>query len=172
MSYVFPLEDYLKCLRLAEDAREYGEVTQVIGLTIEANGPRANIGEICEVSASSGEGIPAEVVGFRDQRLILMPLGDIAGVGPGSLVQTRRYRLTVKVGHSLLGRILDGLGRPMDGQGSLDGAGQYPLYNRPPDPLERQRIQEPLSVGVRAIDGLLTCGKGQRIGIFSGSGSF
>jgi flagellum-specific ATP synthase len=166
----FPLKRYLRRVQLAEDVKEYGEVTQVIGLTIEANGPRANIGEICEVFATSGKGIPAEVVGFRDQRLILMPLGDISGVGPGSLVQAGRGRLVAEVGHNLLGRVLDGLGSPMDGKGSLKGIGHYPLYSQPPEPLERQRIKEPLSVGVRAIDGLLTCGKGQRIGIFSGSG--
>ena len=168
--YEFPLDKYLARIKGCEDVMEYGEVTQVIGLTIEANGPRANLGEICHIFAGSGQGVPAEVVGFRDQRLILMPLGDIAGVGPGSLVEASRQRLVVQVGHSLLGRILDGLGQPMDGQGPLDGAQQYPLYNRPPEPLERQRIREPLSVGVRAIDGLLTCGRGQRIGIFSGSG--
>lgn len=166
----FPLERYLERVQSVQDVKVYGEVTQVIGLTIEANGPRANIGEICEVFATAGKGIPAEVVGFRDQRLILMPLGDISGVGPGSLVQAGRRRLAAEVGHNLLGRVLDGLGSPMDGEGPLKGVGHYPLYNQPPEPLERQRIKEPLSVGVRAIDGLLTCGKGQRIGIFSGSG--
>jgi len=166
----FPLGQYLERVRLAKDVREYGEVTQIIGLTIEANGPRANIGEICRIFAGSRQGIPAEVVGFQDQRLILMPLGDIAGVGPGSMVQATGHQLKVEVGPSLLGRILDGLGKPMDGKGPLQGSTTYSLDNRPPEPLERQRIREPLSVGVRAIDGLLSCGKGQRIGIFSGSG--
>lgn len=170
MNSGFPLGQYLERVRLAQDVREYGEVTQIIGLTIEANGPRANIGEICRIFAGSRQGIPAEVVGFQDQRLILMPLGDIAGVGPGSMVQATGHQLKVEVGPSLLGRILDGLGKPMDGKGSLQGSTTYSLDNRPPEPLERQRIREPLSVGVRAIDGLLSCGKGQRIGIFSGSG--
>ncbi|NMB13223.1 MAG: flagellar protein export ATPase FliI [Firmicutes bacterium] len=170
MNSGFPLGQYLERVRLAKDVREYGEVTQIIGLTIEANGPRANIGEICRIFAGSRQGIPAEVVGFQDLRLILMPLGDIAGVGPGSMVQATGHQLKVEVGPSLLGRILDGLGKPMDGKGPLQGSTTYSLDNRPPEPLERQRIREPLSVGVRAIDGLLSCGKGQRIGIFSGSG--
>ncbi|NLK09135.1 MAG: FliI/YscN family ATPase, partial [Firmicutes bacterium] len=100
----------------------------------------------------------------------LMPLGHIAGIGPGSLVEASSQQLTVEVGENLLGRILDGLGRPMDGLGNLQGHRHYLLHGQPPRPLERQRINAPLSVGVRAIDGLLTCGKGQRIGIFSGSG--
>ena len=172
MASGFPLEKYLARVKTAEDVREYGEVTQVIGLTIEANGPRANIGEVCQIftEETRNRGIPAEVVGFRDRRLILMPLGELAGVGPGSLVQSGRGQLTVEVGESLLGRVLDGLGRPLDGTGPLNGEAHYPLQNTPPDPLERQRITEPLPVGVRAIDGLLTCGKGQRIGIFAGSG--
>lgn len=170
MNKSFPLEHYLERVRVAKDFTEYGEVTQIIGLTIEANGPRANIGEICQILTAFRQGIPAEVVGFQDQRLILMPLGDITGVGPGSLVQATGHHLQVEVGHSLLGRILDGLGKPMDGKGPLQGTTMYSLDNRPPEPLERQRIKESLSVGVRAIDGLLTCGKGQRIGIFSGSG--
>ncbi|NLA57309.1 MAG: flagellar protein export ATPase FliI [Firmicutes bacterium] len=172
MASGFPLDKYLARVKKAEDIREYGEVTQVIGLTIEANGPRANIGEICQIFTHEerDNGIPAEVVGFRDRRLILMPLGELAGVGPGSLVQAGRGQLTVEVGENLLGRVLDGLGRPFDGRGPLNGEAHYPLQNSPPDPLERQRIKEPLPVGVRAIDGLLTCGKGQRIGIFAGSG--
>ncbi|NLY30527.1 MAG: flagellar protein export ATPase FliI [Firmicutes bacterium] len=172
MATGFPLDKYLARIKTAEDIREYGEVTQVIGLTIEANGPRANIGEICRIFTEEAEdrGIPAEVVGFRDRRLILMPLGELAGVGPGSLVQSGKGQLTVEVGENLLGRVLDGLGRPFDGRGPLNGEDYYPLQNSPPDPLERQRIKAPLPVGVRAIDGLLTCGKGQRIGIFAGSG--
>ncbi len=170
MKYAFPLDKYLDELSRIPDVREYGEVTKVIGLTIEANGPRARLGEICRVFTDPAQSIPAEVVGFRDQRLILMPLGDMRGVGPGSLVQATRQLLTVEAGRSLLGRIVDGLGRPMDNKGSLNGDTSYPLHNQPPDPLERQRIRDSLSVGVRAIDGLLTCGKGQRIGIFSGSG--
>ena len=102
----FPLEEYLARVKTAEDIREYGEVTQVIGLTIEANGPRASIGDICRIftDEAGDKGIPAEVVGFRDRRLILMPLGELAGVGPGSLVEAGRGQLTVEVGDKLLGR--------------------------------------------------------------------
>ncbi|NMB26157.1 MAG: flagellar protein export ATPase FliI [Firmicutes bacterium] len=170
MTFAFPLDKYLRVLEETPSFTEYGEVTQVIGLTIEANGPRARLGEICQIFTNPQQSVPAEVVGFRDQRLILMPLGHTSGIGPGSMVQATRRLLTAEVGHGLLGRILDGLGDPMDGLGPLDGTWRYPLHGQPPDPLERQRIKEPLSVGVRAIDGLLTCGKGQRIGIFSGSG--
>lgn len=170
MSFAFPLDKYLRVVEETPSVNEYGEVTQVIGLTIEANGPRARLGEICHIFTNPQESVPAEVVGFRDQRLILMPLGHTSGIGPGSMVQATRRLLTAEVGPGLLGRILDGLGNPMDGLGPLDGTWRYPLHGQPPDPLERQRIKEPLSVGVRAIDGLLTCGKGQRIGIFSGSG--
>lgn len=169
MNSPFPLQRYLDRLAAAEDVREYGIVSQVIGLTVEAEGPQANVGEMCEIWTGH-QGIPAEVVGFRDRKLILMPLGELTGIGPGSLVRPRRRPLSVEVGDRLLGRILDGLGSPMDGRGPLHGSTRYALYNQPPDPLRRHRIKEPLPVGVKAIDGLLTCGKGQRIGIFAGSG--
>lgn len=161
---------YLQVIQELDEFRQYGVVTQVVGLTVEAEGPGANLGEICHIERMGGPPVMAEVVGFRQKKLLLMPLGDLAGIGPGSLVTAARSILTVRVGRGLLGRILDGLGNPIDGGGPLRDYEMYPLNNQPPNPLVRQRIKDPLSVGIRAIDGLLTCGCGQRIGIFAGSG--
>lgn len=148
-----------------------GRVTQVVGLTIEADGPGVNIGQLCRIRpAGGGQPILAEVVGFRAARTILMPLGEMDGVGPGCEVISTGQALTVQVGRDLLGRVLDGLGRPLDGRGSAASEGAYPVNGQPPNPITRPRISAPLPVGVRAIDGLLTCGRGQRLGIFAGSG--
>ena len=114
--------------------------------------------------------INAEVVGFRDNKVLLMPLGDMSGIGPGNLVVASNAVLKVGVGKSLAGRVMDGMGNPIDNKGPLQIEQYYPVYNTPPHPLRRKRITEPLVLGVKAIDGLLTVGKGQRIGIFSGSG--
>lgn len=154
-----------------------GRVTQMIGLVIEATGPAAPVGEICEIRISRAEPpVEAEVIGVRDKgdgnaRVLLMPLAEVAGIRPGSEVVSTGAAQTVAVGPGLLGRVLDGLGRPMDGLGPLtDLAGHQPVMAAPPDPLTRQRIDAPLPLGVRVLDGLLTCGKGQRMGIFAGSG--
>ncbi|HHY09836.1 MAG TPA: flagellar protein export ATPase FliI, partial [Firmicutes bacterium] len=141
-----------------------------IGLTIESIGPITNIGDLCLIQPRQGPPLPAEVVGFRDNRVLLMPLGELTGVGPGSYVNATGQPLKIPVGPNLLGRVLDGLGKPMDEKGPIHAKKHYSINGRVPKPLERQRITEPLQVGVRAIDGLLTCGKGQRIGVFSGSG--
>jgi len=138
-------------------------------LTIVSRGPRAVVGELCRVELGKGE-LWAQVVGFRDQCTLLMPLGAADGIGPGSPVTALGRQLRVPVGPSLVGRVLDGLGRPLDGQGPLQTAASYPVRRSPPSPLGRGRIAAPLSVGVRAIDAVLTCGRGQRLGIFSGSG--
>lgn len=148
-----------------------GRVANVIGLTIEVEGLVGEVGELCRIFPSGDRPpIPAEVVGFTDQRLQVMPLGRTDGIQPGSKVVAERGHLTTPVGNALLGRVLDGLGRPIDGHGPILTGEERSVYNTPPHPLGRQRIQAPLTTGVRAIDGLLTCGKGQRIGIFSGSG--
>jgi flagellum-specific ATP synthase len=114
--------------------------------------------------------ILAEVVGFRDNRVLLMPLGDMGDIAHGNEVVATGRCLTVRVGQELLGRVLDGLGNPIDGKGIIVGEDEYPVYQSPPHPLERKRITEPLSFGVKAIDGMLTVGRGQRMGIFAGSG--
>ncbi|MCB0176583.1 MAG: flagellar protein export ATPase FliI [Anaerolineae bacterium] len=154
-----------------------GRVTQVVGLTIEAQGLQAQIGELCyimpeEIEPRRGDQkqIPAEVMGFRDARTLLMPLGEMHGIGPGSMVQASGAMFKVPVGRALLGRVLDGLGRPIDGKGPIYPQTTYPVAASAPPPLGRIKISQPLETGVRAIDGLLTVGKGQRMGIFAGSG--
>lgn len=161
---------YQNYLARIDDIIHSGRVNQVVGLTIESIGPTTNIGDLCLIQPRSGPGIPAEVVGFRDQKVLLMPLSDLTGVGPGSLVTATGSPLMVPVSEKLLGRVLDGLGQPMDGKGYVPVTKYLSAQGRIPKPLERQRIKAPLSVGVRAIDGLLTCGRGQRIGVFAGSG--
>jgi flagellum-specific ATP synthase len=148
-----------------------GRVCQVIGLVIESAGPAVSIGENCRIESGAAEAaISCEVVGFRNERVLLMPLGDVSGIAPGSRVIASREPFFVNVGHELLGRVLDGLGRPIDGKGPLPVAAARRVSNAAPDPLSRRRITTPLVTGIRAIDAMLTCGKGQRIGIFSGSG--
>src|SRR5690606_12804669 len=114
--------------------------------------------------------ILAEVVGFRDRKTLLMPLGEMHGIGPGNTVVAERRGLTAPVGWKLLGRVLDGLGRPIDGLGPLQVEGRYPVHSSPADPLSRQRVTTSLPLGIRAVDGLYTCGRGQRLWIFAGSG--
>ena len=149
-----------------------GKVTQIIGLVIESDGPNVIIGESCYIYPRTEDLPPlrAEVVGFRENRVLLMPLGEMIGIGPGCDVVASEETLSVKVGEQLLGRIFDGLGNPIDGKGAIDSSLYYPLENAPPPPLARARIDTKLSVGVRAIDGLLSMGRGQRIGIMAGSG--
>lgn len=156
----------------SNDFIEYrGRVSKVVGLTIESEGPEANIGELCYLNTLHGHNsISAEVVGFKDNKVLLMPLGEMNGVGPGSVVTATGEALKVAVGKQLAGRILDGMGNPIDGRGDLEIEGFYPVNSPPPHPLFRNRISQPMVLGVKAIDGLLTVGKGQRIGIFAGSG--
>jgi flagellum-specific ATP synthase len=163
----FSLHRYLKAIEVAEPINRWGKVTRVVGTIIESQGPLARLGELCVIGENE---LAAEVIGFRSQQLLLSPLGDISGIAPGAIVKATGKRLTVGVGPKLLGRILDGLGRPLDDKGPIPQEGEYLLENPPPHPLRRRRIQEVLSLGIKAIDGLLTCGKGQRLGIFAGSG--
>lgn len=148
-----------------------GKVNQVVGLVIESDGPPVSVGELCTIT-NTGGGTPvlAEVVGFKQSRVLLMPLGPMEGISPGSKVTASDKAFTVKVGESLLGRVLNGLGEPIDKKGPLWSNDERSVIAPPPDPLGRQRITEPMGTGIRAIDSLLTCGKGQRTGIFSGSG--
>ncbi len=148
-----------------------GRVNQVIGMVIESKGPGIPVGSICEVEVFKGQStVPAEVVGFREGRVLLMPLGEMRGVEPGSSIRLVGGQAKVLVSEALLGRVIDGLGNPMDDKGPLfEGVG-YPLYADPLNPMKRERIHEPVDVGVRAINGMLTLGKGQRIGILAGSG--
>jgi flagellum-specific ATP synthase len=153
-----------------EFIRSLGKVTQVVGLIVEAVGQEAFVGELCRIRGAKGHAVWAEVVGFRGGTLLLMPLGELYGIRPGSEVVTSGRPFEVAVSGSLLGRIVDGLGHPIDGKGPLVVEARCSVHRRPPSPMTRVPILEPLPTGIRAIDGLLTCGKGQRVGIFSGSG--
>ncbi|MGH8258985.1 MAG: flagellar protein export ATPase FliI [Steroidobacteraceae bacterium] len=147
-----------------------GSLTRMVGLALEAVGCRASIGDTCDVSTSDGDRIEAEVVGFAGDRLYLMPTGDSHGLGPGARVVPRESSGLIDVGPQLLGRIVDGAAQPLDGLGPLECEHRIRLIGTPINPLSRQPISEPLDVGVRAINGLLTVGRGQRIGLFAGSG--
>ncbi len=148
-----------------------GRITRVVGLVLESNGPETSVGEVCEVLDRAGKRVGlAEVVGFRETTVLMMPLGSIEGIHPGSVVRSLRRPFVVGVGDGLLGRVLDGLGRPLDDKGTLEIDSHVPIVASPPHPLKRQRIADPLELGIRSIDGLLTSGKGQRFGVFAGSG--
>lgn len=148
----------------------HGRVTQVVGLVAEANGPNARVGDLCTIETGAPEPIRAEVVGFRGDRVLLMPLGELSGVRAGCIVRGSGHCLQVPTGEGLLGRTLDGLGEPMDNLGPLSADGWYPVYSTPPNAMERTMIHQPLATGVRAIDLALTIAEGQRMGIFAGSG--
>jgi flagellum-specific ATP synthase len=164
-------ETYQEIVRKAIPIRRYGRVNQVIGLVIEGLGPAAAIGDICQIQLKGkGEAIPAEVVGFREHKILLMPLGHPRGIQPGDPILPLGIPAQAQVGKSLLGRVLDGMGNPMDHLGPLSWETEYPLYAHPSDPIFRQRITQPVDVGIKAINSLLTIGKGQRMAIFSGSG--
>lgn len=161
---------YLHVAESINPIRLSGKVTQVVGLVIEGYCPDTSVGAICEVRPRGGVPIPAEVVGFRDNKTLLMPLGDLRGVGLDSLITVRRDKASLKVGPGLLGRVIDGLGVPIDDKGPLLLDDEYPIYAAPVNPMKRPPIRRPLDLGIRSINGLLTCGQGQRIGIMAGSG--
>ncbi len=159
-------------IRDQETIQVYGRVAQVIGLVIEGNGPPCAVGDMCllEVRHPKKREIPAEVVGFRDQKILLMPLGEPRGLDPGCRILPAGSPAVARVGNQLLGRVLDGLGSPIDGQGPVVTEKEYPLYAMPANPVSRRRISKPIDVGIKAINALLTLGGGQRITLFSGSG--
>ena len=151
--------------------KKLGKVVNVVGLTIESAGPDAKLGDLCHIYPAGGlNPIRAEVVGFKDGRTLLMPYENTEGIGLGCKVENQGYPLAVHVGDYLLGHALDGLGKPIDGLVIPEGSDTYPVEAACPDPLTRKIISEVLPLGVRAVDGLITIGKGQRIGIFAGSG--
>lgn len=152
-------------------AKHLGKVTKVVGLTIESIGPTAKLNDLCIIKSNSASGaVKAEVVGFRDDRVLLMPYDTVDGVGLGSWVENTGAPLQVPVSDELLGKTLDGIGEPMNAEPLPEDCHRYSVEAAPPDPLSRKLIDEVLSLGVKAVDGLLTIGKGQRIGIFAGSG--
>lgn len=163
---------YLEQLDRSDTVRVRGRVQEVTGLVVRASVPRASVGELVEIRLKDGTTRPAEVVGFEGEAVVLMPLGEVDGIGPSAEVESTGKPLSIRCGPGLLGRVLDGVGDPIDGGPSLRGPGfqDWPLMRAAPDPFTRKRIEEPLSMGVRAIDGLLTVGRGQRVGLFAGSG--
>ena len=165
-----PFEAYMAVVGQTQTIKRCGIVRESRGLLIESQGPQASIGEICKVDLGEKKKVLAEVVGFRDNHLLLMPLGDLEGIAPGMKVSATGRSYMVNVGPHFLGRILDGLGNPIDGRGSIEIIESLPLTGEKINPLIRNRITEPLWTQIRVIDGAVTIGKGQRIGIFAGSG--
>lgn len=150
--------------------KSLGKVVKVVGLTIESIGPKAKLNDLCVIiSKDKSQKVMAEVVGFRDDRVLLMPFDNVEGVGLGSRVENTFRPLQISVGPQVLGKVLDGLGNPLNGD-ELEGVEMYPVEQSPPDPMSRKIIDEVLTLGVKAVDAMITVGKGQRIGIFAGSG--
>lgn len=168
-NYAFDFSWALQQVKEPPHFETMGKVTEVIGLTVEATGCRASIGELCRIGEGA-QSVEAEVVGFSGDKLYLFPFQPLYGISPGSIVRPLRQRMTVRTGPALLGRVLDGLGRPLSGDHEILSGTEYPLDQAPPNPLQRQRVHEILETGVKAIDLFLTAGSGQRLGIFAGSG--
>jgi flagellum-specific ATP synthase len=165
------LPEYLQTVESCVPFRRCGRVTQVVGVVAESVGPASTLGDVCWILSRDGaERRLAEVVGLRENRLLLMPYGTVEGISARSEVIARREPFSIPVGNGILGRILDGLGRPIDGKGPIMESDRRPITASPPDPLKRTRIVSPIATGIRSIDGLITCGEGQRVGIFAGSG--
>ena len=166
----FPYEKLRSHLEEIELTTVHGRITEVVGMLIKAVVPQVKMGEVCLIKRE-GEPLVAEVVGFTEEEVFLSPLGEMSGIGPSSEVIPMRIPLQIKVGDKMLGRVLNGVGEPLDGKGPLELEKNYSILNPPPHPLTRRKITEPIETGVRAIDGALTCGKGQRVGIFSAAGA-
>ena len=165
------LQPYISAVDWISSVEVRGRVTELIGLLIRAAVPGARVGELCLIhSPHRAKVLRAEVVGFRGSEVILMPLGDVSDVAMGAEVVPTGTSLTIRVGEDLLGRVLDGLGEPLDGKGAIEDAVEKVVAARPPDPMKRQRVTKQLKTGIRALDGLLTVGEGQRIGIFAAAG--
>ena len=159
-------------LRNSNPIKVWGKVTRIVGLVVEGYCPHATVGSLCEILPLDSKNKPvfAEIVGFKDLRALLMPLGDLRGLGPGSLIRIISDTATVKVGNNLLGRVIDAMEQPHDGMPQPVLKDESPLYSLPPGPMQRKNITETLDLGIRAINGLITCGMGQRMGIMAGSG--
>jgi FliI/YscN family ATPase len=170
MNEKLSLAPYFAELDRIQPFRWTGQVTEVAGLLIESRGPSAAIGDFCEIATAGGRRIRTQVIGFRNGRVLSMPLEEIDGLQLGDTVAARSENARVDVGPGLMGRVIDGFGKPIDGGPPVEAKESYGLYGQPVSPLDREHITEPLVTGIRVIDGLLPCGKGQRIGIFGGSG--
>jgi flagellum-specific ATP synthase len=163
------LESYIQTVDRLDPLKVYGRIVEITGLTIKATGLDVSIGESCKIYSEKADPVDAEVVGFKEGKVILMATGEVAGIRHGSRVMPLGKNISVKVSDGLIGRIIDATGNPIDGKGPIEGA-DCPLYSNSPNPLTKKLINEPLDIGIRSINGLLTCGKGQRIGIMAGSG--
>ena len=165
------LKRYKEIISSTNTMRSLGKVLQIIGLIIEADGPRGSIGDLCYISNEDGGfSVSAEIVGFKESRILLMPLGSMDGLRPGANVINTGSSMKIQVGPHLLGRVLDGLGQPIDNLGAINSQCLYSTQAEVINPLRRALIREPLSLGIRSVDGFTTIGKGQRVGIFAGSG--
>lgn len=160
---------YIDAVKESEPLRVYGKIYEITGIILKATGLKVSIGEACNIYSGDESPIEAEVVGFKDGKVLLMAIDDLSGIKPGSRVMPMGKKLSVRVGYGLMGRVLDDIGMPIDGKSPIKGI-EYPLFSSSPNPLKRNRITEPMDLGIRAINGLLTCGKGQRMGIMAGSG--
>ena len=162
---------YRRLLDRIDPIRVNGKVSEIVGLMVEGHGPGTSVGEMCSIFAGDGEEpLRAEVVGFKRGNVLLMPLDRMHGVGPGCRIVSQGRKASVRVGRGLLGRVLDGVGNPIDDKGPMECEDEYPIYADPINPLKRGRITEPMDLGIRSVNAVLSCGKGQKMGIFSGSG--
>ena len=162
---------YYRTIEQTNPISLYGKVSKIIGLLVEGHNTGSSIGEMCRIYPNGkSDSIMAEVVGFRDGKVLMMPIEGLNGIGPGARILPLGKKADVRVGERLLGRVIDGLGQPIDDKGRIEYEDEYPLYADTINPLKRGRIREPIDLGIRAINGLFSCGKGQRMGIFSGSG--
>jgi flagellum-specific ATP synthase len=165
------LNRFSAALKTSPTIQMSGRIKKVIGLVLESEGPKGHIGEVCVLRDRFGREISrSEIVGFKDDRILSMVLGELSQISPGMEIIATGESLSINVGDSLLGRVIDGMGSPIDGLGNISASARRSIYAVPPNPLQRKRISEPISTGVRTIDAFLTLGKGQRVGIFAGSG--
>ena len=170
MKEAIDLKKYSSFVDTCSLVKKTGKLNRIIGLLIEADGPGVAIGSICTIKSQVRPPVKAQVVGFRDNRTLLMPLGDIFGIEPGCIIEASEEQPSFSVSPEMLGRVLDGNGQPIDGKGQIPFGVKYSLMGTPVNPLVRKQIRQPLDVGVKAINGLLTCAKGQRVGIMAGTG--
>ncbi len=167
----YELSDLRRILSVSDLYTYEGKISKIVGMTVEATGIECKIGDVCTIqSTEEEEGVLSEVVGFRENKVLLMPYKDVSGIGYGSTVKSAGEPLMVKVGAGLMGRTVDALGNPIDGGPPIIAEDEYPINGIPSNPMDRPAIEEPIEFGVKAIDGMLTIGKGQRMGIFAGSG--
>ena len=170
METTIDLKKYNRLIEKTNFVKKTGRVNRVIGLVLEGNGPAVSVGSICMIYPNNRPPVQAQVIGFREKNTLLMPLGDMIGIEPGSIIESMEEYPTYKVGKALIGRIIDGNGLPIDGKGPISTGTEYPIMGTPINPLERKRLNEPLDIGIRSINGLLSFAKGQRWGILAGTG--